>query len=374
MVDNSIPFDYRQMHQYLNEIGTYLAELHYIDQVFAYMDEAESSWWETAVDGVLSAGTSSGDTIVVDFVGTVSFKRTWRLPQTLPLRLPWQDSFEEEVRGRIEKYKTEASEWASSNMDSIKSMTKPLAHPTGSVYLNDLIQPSRDALARLEDFVTHDFGKLRQSLGHWSGEAADDFATNFYNPFEHTLASHQRMITALVTGLEGAHTIVDLTQQSLMNVLHKTRDALLEQLHRRAQQAAAMQKQAQEQSIKNAMIIVSAVIPIFKKQELWDTRLDLAGVAASAAAGAASAGAMEEHALTGGTAEELLLSLGKAIQLIEDNADHQYRDLDEKVSAVLSRMDLIRNTPSGEDGRLIPPQPRLIDGTNSSDFYLPDAR
>lgn len=370
MVDGSISFDYYQMHKYLNEMGSYLAELHYIDQVFAYMDDTASTWWETAVDGAMSAGTSAGHSITLDFGGPAPFSRTWRVPQTVLLRLPWQDSTEDEVMKTINKIKADAATWASSNMDSVRSMIKPMAHPTSSAYLNDLIQPVHEAKARLEDNVTHDFGKLRHSLGNWAGDAADDFAASFYHPFEYTLSSHQRMLAALATGLEGAHTVVVLTQQSLMNVLHHTRDALLEQLRRRAQQTEAKQ----EESIKNALVIVSAVIPLFKNQDIWDSRIDLAGVGVSAAANATSPEAMDSHALTGGTAEELLLALSNAVKVVEDNADRQYRNIDEKVRSVLARMDRIRNAPSDADGRLVPPQPRLVDGTDGGSFYMPEAR
>lgn len=363
----TIAFDYYQMEKYLSEIGGYLAELHYIDQVFTYMAGVESSWWETATDGVLSAGTSAGHHIWVDFTGTVPFRRSWRVPQ---LRLPWQDSMEDEAWQRIKAYQASAPGWASSNMDSVRAMIAPLAHPAESVYDGRLIQPVQETLARLEDSVSHDFGKLRHSLGHWSGEAADDFAANFYEPFQHTLASHQRMLAALAAGLEGARAIVVLTQQSLMNVLHEIRDALLEQLHRRAQQAAA----EADKSIKNALVIATGVIPLFKAQSLWDTGLDLTGVGASALAAAATSESMTSYTLTGATADELLIALSKAIGVIEDNSTEQYRTLDREVRAALSRMEFIRDAPDGQDGRLVPRQPRLAHGADSSDFYLPEAR
>ncbi|MGI5145688.1 hypothetical protein ACQEVC_04695 [Plantactinospora sp. CA-294935] len=370
MVDNSIPFDYRQMHQYLNEIGTYLAELHYIDQVFAYMDGIESSSWEIFTE-IAAAGTAPGSWITVEFAGTVPFRRTWRVPPPFPPRMIWQDSVEEEIQKQTEEYQAKAAGWASDNVDSIRTMVKPLAHPTGSVYLNDIIQPVRDALARLEDFVPHDFGKLRYSLGHWSGEAAEDFATNFYDPFERTLASHHRMLASLVAGLEAAHTTVELSQQSLMNVLHATREALLEQLHRRPAQAAAQQ---QEQSTKHAMVIVSAFVPMAKGRDLWANSLDLASAGASAMASGAVPQPMDGHALTGGTAEELLHALTDAITLIDQNSNEQYEDLAALVKGALSRMELIRDMPDGEDGRLVPRQPRLLHGTDSSSFYLSGAR
>ncbi|MEQ4301066.1 hypothetical protein ABNF97_06690 [Plantactinospora sp. B6F1] len=370
MVDASIPFDYRQMHQYLNEIGTYLAELHYIDQVFAYMDGIESSSLEIFLE-IAALGSAPGSWVKVEFAGTVSFSRMWSVPPPFPPRLIWQDSIDEEIQKQVEEYKAKASGWASDNIESIRSMVKPLAHPTGSVYLNDIIQPVRDALARLEDFVPHDFGKLRHTLGNWSGDAAEDFATNFYNPFEQTLASHHRMLASLVAGLEAAHATVDLTQQSLMNVLHATREALLEQLHRRPQQAAAKQ---QEQSTKHAMIIVSAFVPMAKGRDLWANSLDMASAGASALAGAAAPNPMDQHALTGGTAEELLHALTDAITLIDQNSNEQYQDLHVLVSDALSRMEFIRDTPDGKDGRLVPRQPRLLGDTDSSSFHLPRAR
>ncbi|MEE6259514.1 hypothetical protein [Plantactinospora sonchi] len=365
MAYGSIPFNHYLLEKNLTDIGTYLTELRYIDQVVTYLDSVASSLWEVIREGLGSAGTSGHSDIVVDFTGTAPFRRAWRLPEGGGPGLSWRDQNEDEAWQQIRKYEVEAREWAGANLTTIREMVTPMLHPAGSVYLDDMIWPVRDALHRLEDHVPNDFGKLTYSLGDWKGDAAQEFAANFYHPFQHTLESHRRMLSAFAGSLASARAIVEATQQSLMNVVHHTREALLEQLRLRSQHAAA----DSEKSVKNVLVLASAVVPVFTSDNRWEVGLELAGAAA-----ALGEAAMKEHVLTGSTAEELLLALTGALTVIENHSGDQYVALDREVQNVLARMKSILHRPDGEDGQLVPSRPRLVDGTDSSDFYMPAAR
>ncbi|MEO3742590.1 hypothetical protein [Plantactinospora sp. B5E13] len=364
MTDSSIPFNYYLLEKNLTEVGTYLTELRYIDQVFAYMNSEASGLWDIVFDGMSSAFSSGGHSITVEFGGTVPFRRSWVLPAA-EFGLPFQDSRPDEAKQQIAKYEVEAREWAGSNIATVRSMVASIAHPAGSVYSADMIGPVKDALHELEDRIPDDFGKLTYSLGDWEGDAAREFVTNFYHPFQHTLDSHRRMLNAFAGSLASAHAIVEATQQSLMNVVHHTREALLEQLKLRAEQAKA----ASDKSVKTALVLIEAPLPILATKGRWEQ-----GLGAVDAGSALAGTALEEHALTGSTAEELLLALTKAITLIETRTDQQYVRLNQEVQNVLARMESIRHMPDGADGRLVPPRPRLVDGVDSGDFYMPSVR
>jgi hypothetical protein len=361
VTETTFRFDQYKLHNDLADIGTYLAELHYVDQVFAYLNGLQASWWHAITPGQFH--------FAVDFGGTVPFRRVWDVPEHFIRRLPWQDSKEEEIRAQIQLYAETSPTWASANMETVRAMIEPLAHPTSAGYLNDLIHPVRDVLNDLQDGINDDFAKLRHTLGRWEGAAADQFANNFYHPFANTLDSQERLLIAFLGGLATSHTIVEATQQSLMNVVHHTREALHEQLQLRAQEAVA----ARQQSIKDVLIITGTAVAVASTvgSGLWPPAAGATSAALNLGAGTLSEDTAVEHRIIGTTADELLTALVAALSRIDSNAHNQYIDLDENLNKVLMRVNELRNGSSGADGRLVPIRPHIVDGVDSSDWRLP---
>nr|MDT0660637.1 hypothetical protein [Micromonospora sp. DSM 115978] len=361
MTETSFRYDPYKLHNDLADIGTYLADLHYIDQVFAYLAGLQSSWWHAITPGQFH--------FAVDFGGTVPFRRVWDVPEHFIRRLPWQDSKEEEIRAQIQRYADTAPTWASCNIETVRAMMEPLAHPTTAGYLNDLIRPVQDVLNDLQDGVNDDFAKLRHTLGRWEGAAADQFANNFYHPFADTLDSQERLLIAFLGGLATSHTIVEATQQSLMNVVHHIREALHEQLQLRAQEAAA----ARQQSVKEALIVTGTTIAVASTvgSGLWPPAAGATSAALNLGAGTLSGDIAVGHKIAGTTADELLSALVAAISRIDSNAHNQYVDLETNLNGVLTRVNELRNGSSGPDGRLIPIRPHIVDGVDGSNWRLP---
>src|SRR5690606_19374508 len=191
-----------------------------------------------------------------------------------------------------------------------------------------VIEPLTQVHQRLEDDVDTDFGKLSGSLSNWEGDAADNFATYFYHPFEGILEKQRRLVGALIVGVEAADAIYQATQHSLMTVACHTRDALYEQLELRAQHAELVRRE----SIRNALV--------------------LAGAGASLIAAAAGGGlwSIGLDAATG-------LSAAASTTIPPD-----------AVRKVLDRVEGLR---AGGDGRLVPIRPEIVDGVDGDDFYLP---
>jgi len=181
-------------------------------------------------------------------------------------------------------------------------------------------------------------------------------------------------------GIVAAKAIAESTQHSLMNVAHATKLALREQLQL-AQAAATLERQ---QSAQDTLIIAGGLATVFgavlsavpavaagSTSGLWSASLSVvAGGAQLATLGIPQEGA-EPYTIEGGTAEALLASLSEAVDLIKNNDDDQHDKLLHEINAVMGRVEILRGGDDGEDARLIPIRPDLVDGVDSESFYVP---
>lgn len=378
-MDETIPYDKYQLQVLLGEVQGYLAELRYIDTAMGYMAQEEASGGERVLKSLLT----QKDVHYID----VEFGRTFPFTKTYTVTRDWydgpfglDDTREDRIRARLAELATEADEWAGAEIETIKARIEPLTWPEGSLYLRECIVPLQDMQVMLEDRVSHDFGLLRHTISSWRGEAADNFDGLFYSRFEHTLRSQKQMLTALMGGIVAAKAIAESTQHSLMNVAHATKLALREQLQL-AQATAALERQ---QSAVRALIIAGGLTTVFggilaavpavtagSAAGLWSASLTVvAGSAQLATLGIPEDGATE-HTIEGGTAEALCNSLSDAIVKIMENEAWQHDRLLREVDAALGRVETLRAGDDGEDARLIPIRPDLVDGVDSESFYVP---
>lgn len=149
-------------------------------------------------------------------------------------RFPWQETKEEEISRRLGEIAEEASTWAADSVAALTARVEPLTYPSPSMYEHSLIEALDGVHGQLEDEVSTDFGMLMASIAHWEGDAADNFMSYFYYPFEDTLTSHKSLIEGLAGGLVTAKAIVESTQHSLMNAVHYTWERLYRQLELRS--------------------------------------------------------------------------------------------------------------------------------------------
>lgn len=364
MAEPSITYDRDEFYRELTEVQGYLAELRYIDTGMAYLEEEEARWWQ----GLDLVGPGSFY-IEIDFGTTFPFKKKYRVPDD-HIHFFWEDSKKERFVDRLRALAEEANTWAADEIKAIIDRVRPFTWPTGLLYKNNCIDPVLAAHDTLDDEVSVDFGRLEHSLGSWEGDAADNFATNFYNPFEHTLRSQKQLLTALAGGITAAKAIAESTQHSLMNVVHFTREALREQL----ELCQARAELARQESIRNVSIIAGGAATVFggfiSGGGLWAIGAGVVAGGVSIASTAIPDGGWIALDLHGATAADLLSSMSDAIGLVVRNDSYQHEKLGEEIQMVLDRVDALRASDR-EDGRLIPVQPNIISGVDGTDFYLP---
>ncbi|MFY1699927.1 hypothetical protein [Solwaraspora sp. WMMA2101] len=365
MAEPTITYDRRELYRKLSEIQGYLAELRYIDTALAYLEAEKSSWWHKTPVG------PGVDYIDVEFGTTFPFRKVYTVPLDY-LRLPWQDDEKrEEVQAHLRGLAAAANTWAATEVEAVTSRIQPYTWPVGSTYDSQCVQPVLDAHLTLNYEIGYDFGKLRHSLGNWRGEAADAFASEFYHPFEQTLRSQMQLLLALAGGIAAAKAIAESTQHSLMNVVHYTGEALRDQL-RLCQSEAEL---ARQEAIRNIAVIGGAAASVFggflAGGGLWAMTMPTVAAGVGVAATAIPDGGWAALDIHGSTALDLLTSMSDAVSLVIANDSDQHAVLSRDVEAALRRIDTLRSTSDGEYGRLIPAQPDVVGGVDSSNFRLP---
>lgn len=357
------PYHRGELYRNLSDVRGYLAELRYIDRALDYLSQEEARWWQ---GWELLGGIAYVD---VELGQTVPFTKMYRVPEKFP-RFFWQRSKATEINSHLEVIAEEATAWAATAIESITSWIEPFTAPLASTYEYRTIMPLETIHDMLEDKVSTDFGRLSHSLGNWEGEAADNFATYFYYPFEDTLRSQRQLIAALAGGMLTAKAIVESTQHSLMNVVHHLREELLEQLELRARHA----ERSRQESLRDALIIgggTATILGAVASGGLWTVAMGTVAGGTTIASTTIPDGASDPYQLRGGTAEELLDALSDAVNQIGLNDDHQHLQLADAVWDVLERVEHLRGGSDAGDGRLIPIRPDIVGGVDGDDFYLP---
>src|SRR5690606_9352768 len=339
-----------------------LSELRYIDQALEYLEEEKASWWH----GVEPIGP--GTTHVTVTLGTtLPFTRRYEIPGRDSFLTFWKDSKQDEVNRQLRALGTGAEEWGTAELESFQTRVRPFTWLRPGSGESWVIEPLTQVHQRLEDDVDTDFGKLSGSLSNWEGDAADNFATYFYHPFEGILEKQRRLVGALIGGVEAADAIYQATQHSLMTGACHTRDALYEQLELRAQHAALVRRE----SIRNALVLAGAgasLIAAVTSGGLWSIGLNAAIGLSAAASTTIPPDAVTQLEIRGSSAEELSQALFEALREISSHYSSQHKELDDEVRKVLDRVEGLR---AGGDGRLVPIRPEIVDGVDGDDFYLP---
>jgi hypothetical protein len=359
------PSPYRRdaFYQMLSEVQGRFTELRYIDRAADYLEGEQAQWYHHQPVG-------SHVVMEIPFGQTAPFTRTYQIG--LPTarwpweELPWHSSREEEVNERLAELAEEAGTWAVDNIGALKTRIDQLTYPSPAIYEYNVIAPLEEANWVLDNLVRTDFDKLGYSIAHWDGTAAENYVTNFHNPFEDTRDSHSRLIGALAGGVVTAKAIVEATQHSLMNVVHHTSNLLYQQLVLRSQDTV-------QDSTATALVLgagVASIAGAIANPGLWAVGWEAVAAGFSLASTRIPADAAISIDLFGRTAEQLLESLDTAIGTIEAGMVDQYDALADQLVNVQDHVELLRDHSDGEDGRLVPGRPILVDGVDSDTFLL----
>lgn len=372
-------FQAKVFYDTLAEVQGYFAELRYIDTAMAYLEGEQASWWQHLGAGLVQPKTAH---LPVKFGRTFPFTKHYDVPEDWFV-LPFSDGKSDEVSDRLTDLSRQANTWATAEMDAVRQRVEPYTWPSGPTIDRDCVQPISDMVELLERRVSEDFGLLKHTIDSWRGDAADNFASNFYYPFEHTLRSQKQMLTALMGGIVSVKAIAESTQHSLMNVANAVKAALREQLQR-AQATAEVERQ---ESVMQAVIIAGGLAGILSGGyaaagaaagggagaggALWSAAYSSVAGATQIASAAIPSDAAKEYLMKGSTAEQLSTNLGDAIEVIKRRDSDLHYVLLETVDNALAQVKALRAGPTKADGQLIPRRPDIVDGVNADNFYLP---
>lgn len=367
-----VTYDGPALYDMLGEVQGYLAELRYIDTAMAYLESEDAGWLQEYGGGLITPGT---EYVEVEFGSTFPFTKKYGFRSDWhdsPFGL-WDDTRSERVNERLSELSGEANTWAEGEVESLRERIKPYTWFYGELFESNVLMPIETMHTSLEDDVSEDFGLLQHSLSEWKGDAADNFASRFYFPFEHTLRSQKQMLTALMGGLVGAKAVAESTQHSIMTLVHCTKEALLQQLEI-AQVTAKLERQ---QSKYNAMIIAVGAATvfggIFSGGSLWAIGFAAAAGGATIASTTIPTDGATEYLLEGSTAAELVEQLDTGIGTVITNDTDQHATLQDEVDTALRRVESLRGSPDpdNDDGQLIPIRPDIVDGVDADTFYMP---
>lgn len=368
------PYDRGRLDEQLSDVGRYLAELVYVDGTTSCLDgwDDPRGWTIPPLGAFEQYDIEVGETYPFTRSVKVSTARAPELREGDPVSL---DPYEH-IKNDISGIKVAAARWGQDNLDSIVRMVQDITWEVPAIYQSEVIEPLKAAHAVLREDVRTDLGKLGYSVGHWRGDAASNFATNFYHPFKDMRVSQERVIEALVGGLVTAKAIDESAKHSLMNAVHYVREMILEQLRQRQQQGIAAREGREVDPLAAATTTIAILATgtglygAAVGAALWKVGIDVA----TAGLDVAATSIPEETTLrlAGQTADELLGALLEAIGTIKKNADSQYNGLADELKLVLSRVQLLRDGPDGDDGRLYPVRPQIVDGVDSKTFRYQD--
>lgn len=365
-----VVYDRGDVHRFLTRLGELLADLRYVDRALAYLQEQDMSFWETVA---ARAGIYRGYSVMVVELGrTVPFRRIYDIPYP-PINPPWQfgNPTEEEIRGHLRSLEEEASRWAAANVVYLWEQVAPYTHSSPALYEHGVVEPLRRGHARLEDEVTDDFAKLRHSFSDWKGIAADNFASEFYHPFKHTLDSHKRLLLALAGAVKVAKAVDEVALHSVTAVLDAGCRALETQLRLRAGQAERERQETQRKALILAASTGGLVATVLGTSSLWAVGAAAAAESLTVFASGDLDETWKEVVFRTTTAEEILGEIVEKLTGVDRRVDDQLDELRAQVDDVLSRVSRLRRGRDGDDGRLIPIRPVIVDGVDAETFYLP---
>jgi hypothetical protein len=344
VVEENVPFDRYELDELVREIGGYLAELQHIDLFLDY----SAAYFDGPHAEEPDEDTNAYYELQVQLGETYPFYRI----------LPVYSAYSIEVEREVHQLADDAAAWASDRMTELYAMIRPIAFPLVSGH-DSLIGEIQTVQSNLS-LVHSDFGDLANNLNDWKGDAAENFADNFYGRFPDALGNQRAVLMELFGALAVSKGIINYSQQSLMNAVTHTRGALREQLLQRSQDIEAP-------SLKEFLSVASNVVGAAGLILTGYPPLGIPLDAAGAILGVAAMVLPDESALLrieGRSAEELATSLLGALAETMTYIDRSYDELRQRLHGVGNQVGKLLDREL-----LLPSRPDLANGVSGDDFH-----
>jgi hypothetical protein len=342
-VSEIVPFDRFALNRAISDIQHYLAELECIDRTLAYIAERHH---------VPHAGPGPAyHYLDIPLGSTYPFTRRMGKPG-----LPFDEAgVQRDLRGIA----AAADRWASSNIQSLRDVIRPIVHPSVSTY-DQMISSLDQAHRLLSGEVLFDFGALSNNLGDWKGEAAENFADEFYARFPNVRYNQRATLQSLLGALAVMRATVQFSQHSVMNAVTSGREALREQLKHHSEGNPTL---STKDFLTIASIGTSVLALLFGQVPLAAVSLSAIGAGLTLGSAALPDNTPAEQ-IAGATADDLFRSLFDAVRDIDAFVGREHDLMHSELSQVATDVSSLRAA------RLLsPPRPHLVDGVDGATFH-----
>lgn len=341
----------------LTEIQGRLAELHYIDAALDYFESFASDVrryesQQNAQDPFNIQGSPTALT-------SVELGSTHPFDKTIEVRSGGANSSapdRDEVEAHLGTLVGPADGFAAGVVDAVRSSVETLTEPLTAAFEVVSESLANDLQTPIATQVADDFGGIQQSLADWDGQAAENFATNFYNPFGDCVDNQAWLAGELAKVVAAGGAIINLGQNSLMNVAHATNEALDDQLLKR-------QEENDSPSLKETLTLLSkaagllAIVTIAAPAAAA-TLAAVSTISSYAADAVPDDGSSEILEIEGASAEELGEQLGSESTNVTTNTDSNWNSLtSDKIAELEGHVEGVLG-----QHLLFPRRPDLADG------------
>jgi len=285
-------------------------------------------------------------------------RRAYSIPraQSFPtIAHPYGDTDVETLSARLWE---DAQRWAWIHISTLSELVSSITWPEETRYdeIRERLEAVADGLAVL---VSDDFGQLQNNLGHWVGEAAENFSDEFYNRFTDVLERRKWLIQKLLAAAAVFKGTIRYSQHALMNAVTCTWELLREQL--RLRRDADRGTELFRVFLTVAAGVTSVLTAYFSAGLSVTFGAAVIGQAFAAAAATLPDGA-PSRTITGATAEELCNQLVDSIREIEHFVGAEYDNLHSQLGGISDLLD--------KPGVVIAvDRPLLVDGPSGEAFH-----
>lgn len=265
---------------------------------------------------------------------------------------------------------TAGRNWGDQVSESIRSLSFDVVRPLSSTFEDAVSVIRTEVVDSIRTGVADDFAGLDNNLAAWNGQAADAFG-DWYAGFEIIARRQSYVAETVCAGIAACKAVVDVGQQSLMNLVDAVDEMIREQLSLRAQHHAL----PPENSTQGLLIVGAALLGALAAiptggASAVATGAVLASLAATtsevlqvAAATVPSDGGVEAE-FSAKTSEEFFHELSARLDEILDNVRSQWRGVEGVIE------DLYNDASSAEQqGLLAPTRPSIVRTVTPDGFH-----
>lgn len=265
---------------------------------------------------------------------------------------------------------TSGRNWSSQVVESVRSLTWPMVRPE-SAHFEQAVDAIRGSVVdALRTGVADDFAHIDNNLGAWNGDAADAFG-DWYAQLEFIARRQAYVAETVCTGIASCKAVVDVGQQSLMNLVDASVELLDEQLAGRAAKLGL----PPENNLNTALLVgatllgVLAAIPTGGASAVTTGAILVSAAATTSqvlalASSAVPADGGVEREISARTAEQFFHDFSSRIDEITDNVRQQWQGVEDKIEA-------LRNDAADASAQdlLAPPRPSIVRRVTPDGFH-----